>query len=161
LVELADVVVFVLDPRRDQVGANRRALDELRPWLDRGGRPPVDLIFQLNRRDLPGILDAGELRRELGLDGDLHETTARLGDALRLCSVAAVRAGVRRAALLLEREQLPLGPPRIATGAQLVEQLQRGADPVAATRTIEVVLPSRPPAAPPPPPPPPPPAPAP
>src|ERR1700753_25211 len=62
LVEDADVVVFVVDSQRDQLEANRRHLAEITPWLKRGDQPPVGVIYQANKRDLPDILDVAELR---------------------------------------------------------------------------------------------------
>jgi signal recognition particle receptor subunit beta len=126
LVEAADVVVFVVDSQRDQLEANRRSLAELRPWLDRGDLPPVGVICQANKRDLPGALELDAIREGLGLtpEAELHPSTAIRGEGVRVCFIAAVRACVRRAEELRARNLLELGEPPVLTGEDLLQQLR-------------------------------------
>jgi GTPase SAR1 family protein len=129
LIEGADVVVFVVDSQRDQMEANRRSLTELKPWLERGEQPPIEIVYQANKRDLPDTLEVAEIRAALGLDGEteVYETSAVHGDGLRICFVAAVRSCVRRAEGLHASKKLPERTPEIATGEQLLERV-RSAD---------------------------------
>jgi signal recognition particle receptor subunit beta len=126
LVEDADAVVFVVDSQRDQMAANRRSLDEVRPWLDREGLPPVPVVYQCNKRDLPDPASLDEIRQALGLDPAdvLHPCSATQGDGIRICFVASVSASVRRAEALIKLQKLPMGPPEVATPEQLLERLR-------------------------------------
>ncbi|MET0552893.1 MAG: ADP-ribosylation factor-like protein [Vicinamibacteria bacterium] len=133
LVRAADALVFVIDARRDQMTANRRSLEEVRPWLEREGAPPIPVIYQCNKRDLPDSLDAAAVRTALGLgDAELHESAATRGDGVRICFVAAVGACVRRAEVLIGLNQLPAGLPPVETGAQLLELMRSAEKPVPA-----------------------------
>jgi hypothetical protein len=126
LIEEADVVVFVVDSQHDQLEANRRSLAELKPWLERGDLPPIDIVYQANKRDLGGALGLQEIRTglALGSEVDLHESNAVLGDGVRVCFAAAVRACVRRAEALSARHQLLEKAPEITTGEQLLRRLR-------------------------------------
>ena len=125
LVRAADAMVFVVDARRDQMTANRRSLEEVRPWLEREGAPPIPVIYQCNKRDLPDALDAAAIRAALGLgDAELHESSAIRGEGVRICFVAAVGACIRRAEALIGLKQMPPGLPQIETSAQLLEMMR-------------------------------------
>jgi signal recognition particle receptor subunit beta len=132
LIEDADVVVFVVDSQRDQLEANQRSLAELQPWLARRDLPPISVVYQANKRDLADALAMEEIRTGLALgDGaEIHESSAILGEGVRVCFVAAIRACVRRAEMLQAENRLPEGAPEIMTGDQLLQRvrLAAGAD---------------------------------
>ncbi len=141
LIEDADVVVFVVDSLRTQLAANQRTLAEMQRWLGRDGLPPVDVIYQCNKLDLPDTLSVDELKRALALDAgaEVHGCSALQGEGIRVCFVAAVRACVRRADLLLEKNRLPMGPPPVQSGAQLLDRLREIED-VASDAAHEIVV---------------------
>ncbi|MEP7012143.1 MAG: GTPase domain-containing protein [Acidobacteriota bacterium] len=133
LIEAADAVVFVIDSRSDQMEVNRKSLAELRPWLDRYDLAPIDVVYQCNKRDLPGTLGMDQIREELALgsEAELYESSALQGDGVRIAFVAAVRFGVRQAEILRASNRLPTGTPEIATGEQLLDQVRLADDPSA------------------------------
>ena len=68
----ADGVVFVADSQEERLDANLETLDNLREHLkehklDFGTIP---YVLQLNKRDLPGILPAEELAKQLQVKGE-------------------------------------------------------------------------------------------
>ncbi|HXU31612.1 MAG TPA: ADP-ribosylation factor-like protein [Thermoanaerobaculia bacterium] len=134
LIEAADAVVFVIDSRPDQMEVNRRSLAELRPWLERNGLAPIDVVYQCNKRDLPGTLGMDEIREELALGAaaEVYESSALQGDGVRIAFVAAVRFGVRQAEILRASNRLPTGTPDIETGEQLLDRVRLVDDPNAA-----------------------------
>jgi signal recognition particle receptor subunit beta len=129
LVRAADAMVFVIDARRDQMTANRRSLEEVRTWLERDGAPPIPVVYQCNKRDLPDSLDAAAIRAALGLgDAEVHESSAIRGEGVRICFVAAVGACIRRAETLIGLKQMPPGLPQVETSAQLLEMMRTAED---------------------------------
>src|SRR6185295_11917308 len=134
LIEAADAVVFVIYSRPDQMEVNRRSLAELRPWLERNGLAPIDVVYQCNKRDLPGTLGMDEIREELALGAaaEVYESSALQGDGVRIAFVAAVRFGVRQAEILRASNRLPTGTPDIETGEQLLDRVRLVDDPQAA-----------------------------
>jgi signal recognition particle receptor subunit beta len=126
LVEDADVVVLVFDSHPDQLEANRRSLAELRPWLERGDLPPIGVLYQANKRDLPGALSFDALREELRLqrEVEIYPSTATSGEGVRSCFVAAVRACIQRAEALRKMNRLGHDQPPVTTGEQLLHQLR-------------------------------------
>ncbi|HEV7671889.1 MAG TPA: ADP-ribosylation factor-like protein [Thermoanaerobaculia bacterium] len=131
LIEDADAVVFVVDSQPDQMEANRRSLAELHPWLERNDLQPINVVYQCNKRDLPGTLGLEEIRSELslGAEAELYESSAVQGDGLRIAFVAAVSAGVRRAEMLRGLNRLPVGTPEVETGEQLLDRVRLADDP--------------------------------
>lgn len=81
----ADGFVFVADSAPDRRAANRSALESLRRHLVATGQPDLPLVVQLNRRDVPGAVDADELASELlpaDRVGTSFETVATRGDGV-------------------------------------------------------------------------------
>lgn len=123
----ADVVVFVADTRRDQVPGLSGYLQGLTAILARAEGPPVGLVVQANKRDLPGAVPVPDLRRlldEAGLRVGIVESVATDGAGIREAFVFAVRLALDRA-----REQLRTGGlrserPRVCSGQDLLEELR-------------------------------------
>jgi mutual gliding-motility protein MglA len=126
LVEDADAVVFVVDSQKEQMAANRRSLDELRPWLEREGLPAVPVIYQCNKRDLPDPAALDDIRAALGLDRsiELYECSATQGEGIRICFVACIGACVRRAETLLGLKKMPDGMPAVQSADDLLAHLR-------------------------------------
>ncbi len=81
----ADGFVFVADSAPDRRAENRSALESLRRHLVATGEPDLPLVLQLNRRDVPGAVDADELVSELlptGQTGTSFETVAIRGEGV-------------------------------------------------------------------------------
>jgi hypothetical protein len=59
-----DLLIFVVDSQRERVAAGTGYLEVLRSALTRLGRAPglTPVLFQLNKRDLPGVVAESELR---------------------------------------------------------------------------------------------------
>jgi signal recognition particle receptor subunit beta len=124
LLETADVVVFVVDSRPAALAENQRAFGLLRDVLRRAG-PPIAVVAQANKRDLPDALSLDELRAALG-DGALAmtEAIADRGEGVRETFVLAVRLALDRVRELWNGRTLPRLAPAIADGASLLAMMQ-------------------------------------
>jgi signal recognition particle receptor subunit beta len=124
LLETADVVIFVVDSRPAALAENQRAFELLRDVL-RPAEPPVAVVAQANKRDLPEALDLDELRAALG-DGALAmtEAVADRGEGVRETFVLAVRLALDRVRELWTSRTLPRIAPAIADGASLLAMMQ-------------------------------------
>ncbi|HEY0190675.1 MAG TPA: GTPase domain-containing protein, partial [Kofleriaceae bacterium] len=103
----ADVVVFVADSAAGELPTTMAYLGELREMLAEV-QPPVGVILQANKRDLPDAVPLAQLRTaiaELGWPVGLVESTAAAGTGIRETFVYAVRLALDRV-----REQLAGGP---------------------------------------------------
>ncbi|MCK4412938.1 MAG: gliding-motility protein MglA [Candidatus Eisenbacteria sp.] len=81
-----DGVVFVADSDPRRFFANRHSLDNLRENLACQGRSraAVPLVFQYNKRDLPGAVSREQLDRLLNGDGaPVQESVAQRGEGVR------------------------------------------------------------------------------
>jgi mutual gliding-motility protein MglA len=67
-----DGVVFVADSQEERMDANEEALDNLKTNLRDHGYdfPTIPYVLQLNKRDLPNILSAEQLKETLCLKGE-------------------------------------------------------------------------------------------
>ena len=65
----ADGLVFVADSQRERMDANKKALDRLSDHLEDYGYEVknIPMVFQYNKRDLPGIMPAGEMSEFLNI----------------------------------------------------------------------------------------------
>lgn len=104
----ADAIVFVADSSPDRFFQNRASFDNLRENLALTGRPvaSIPLVFQYNKRDVPGAVPCERLDALINAAG--HRA---------ILGVAPAGVGVRealRAAIELALAQLH--PPRCATG---------------------------------------------
>ena len=152
LLDTADVVVFVADTGdRAAVDASarhvRQMVEVLRPHDD----PPIGVVVQANKRDLPGAVPRDEVRAALGDDfarTALTESIAETGDGIRETFVLAVRIALDRIRELIARGRLPRGAPSVDTSEQLLAMLERQPEPPAATdiasAVMSVVAPARP-----------------
>lgn len=149
LIESADVVVFVADTGdRDAMKRSVASIHEMVEMLGREGEPPVGVIVQANKRDLPTAVPREEVRAALGNDfaqTALTESSAESGLGIRETFVLAVRIALDRIreklggessdadlesamgsqglaesaeVLLAALEQLPIGPPATSPGGE-------------------------------------------
>jgi signal recognition particle receptor subunit beta len=68
----ADGVVFVADSQEERLDANIETLENLREHLKDHNLDfsSIPYVLQLNKRDLPNILTADELRKQIGVKGE-------------------------------------------------------------------------------------------
>ena len=68
----ADGVVFVADSQEERLDANLETLDNLREHLKdhKLDFDTIPYVLQLNKRDLPNILPADELKKQLNVKGE-------------------------------------------------------------------------------------------
>lgn len=88
-----DVLIFVVDSQRERLEAGIGYFDTLRTALTRLGRDPVLLpvLFQLTKRDLPGVVLESELRQLFRAPrGAYVATCARRGEGIDQVIAAAV-----------------------------------------------------------------------
>ncbi len=81
----ADGVAFVADSQEERLDANLETLDNLREHLKDHNLDfdTIPYVLQLNKRDLPNILPAEELRKQLGVKGEpLVEAVAFTGQGV-------------------------------------------------------------------------------
>jgi hypothetical protein len=122
-------VVFVADTGDHaavdaSVGHVRQMVDILRTL----GDPPVGVVVQANKRDLPGAVPRDEVRAALGEDfarTALTESIADAGEGIRETFVLAVRLALDRIRELMAQGLLPHGKPAIDTAEQLLATLER------------------------------------
>lgn len=144
LLDTADVVVFVADTGdRAAVDASLRQVRQMVDVLRAHGDPPIGVIVQANKRDLPGAVPRAELRSALGDDFArtvLTESIADAGEGIRETFVLAVRLALERIRELMARGQLPRGRPVVDTAEQLLAAIDRqpaaGADIASAVMSI-------------------------
>jgi len=96
VLEGVDGIVFVADARKDQLEANREALENLRANLVELGRDPdeIPIIFQANKMELEGVVDAARLADALDLaEGPAFDASAIEGTGV-LATLKAVTGQV-------------------------------------------------------------------
>ncbi|NIR29189.1 MAG: GTPase domain-containing protein [Gammaproteobacteria bacterium] len=127
ILETADAVVFVLDSSPQEIEAARSYLEELKPWLARPqGEPPVGVMVQANKRDLPEAVPVAEIRRRLGDDPNtgVVATTATLGTGIRESFVMAVGLSLERVQSLMDGGRLPACPAQLDEGQRLLRRIE-------------------------------------
>jgi signal recognition particle receptor subunit beta len=79
-----DGLVFVADSQEQRREANEEALEDIRELLLAQETPLATLprVFQLNKRDLPAVMPAEEMARQLRLDGEVVEAVASRGEGV-------------------------------------------------------------------------------
>ena len=123
----ADVVVFVADSRREALLALPGYLQGLRGILSGVDPPPVGLVVQANKRDLPGAAPLDEVRRRLddaALRVGIVESIAIDGSGVRETFVFAVRLALDRAREQLRSGRLHSERPRVGSGEELLAELK-------------------------------------
>lgn len=123
----ADIVVFVADTSREGLASSVNAFRESQPLLARPDGPPVGVVIQANKRDLPTAASLEEVRRAFG---DLpqigvHESVASDGLGIRETFVFAVRLALDRARHLMQTDALRVGKPEVESGEELLAQLTK------------------------------------
>ncbi|MFN7965837.1 MAG: hypothetical protein U0V87_09160 [Acidobacteriota bacterium] len=83
----ADAIVFVADSQASQLEANLQMIKYLKSNLRMNGLDPntIPLVFQWNKRDMPGLMSAVDLNREINF---------RPQDCIGIEAVATVGTGV-------------------------------------------------------------------
>jgi signal recognition particle receptor subunit beta len=127
LVKDADVVVFVGDSTRARAEESAESLRELTRFLARTASPPVGVIFQANKRDLPSAVPIDEMRQLItgGPPIAVIESVASDGTGIRESFVFAVRLALDRVREQLQTNSLPVGKPDVDTSAALLDSLRR------------------------------------
>jgi signal recognition particle receptor subunit beta len=127
LVKDADVVVSVGDSTASRIVESLENLRELTRFLERTSAPPVGVIFQANKRDLPNAMPIDELR-QLVRSGSpsigVVESVASDGTGIREAFVFAVRLALDRVREQLSTHSLSVGRPDIDSGEDLMEHLR-------------------------------------
>ncbi|MET0553181.1 MAG: ADP-ribosylation factor-like protein [Vicinamibacteria bacterium] len=127
LLAQADVVVFVADTRREHVPGLPAYLQGLTRILSGLEGPPVGLVVQANKRDLPGAVPVPEVRRMLDQSGvrvGIIESVATDGAGIREAFVFAVRLALDRAREQLRAGRLRSARPPVASGEELLRDLR-------------------------------------
>ena len=128
LLETADVVVFVVDSGdRDAVDRSLVHVGQMVDILRAQGDPPIGVVVQANKQDLPGALTRDQIRVALGEDfarTAVTESVAETGVGIRETFVLAVRLALDRTRDLMTRGALPGGRPAVDTAEDLLTQLE-------------------------------------
>lgn len=127
LLETADVVIFVADTSdRATVDRSVHAIRQTIEMLRIHGDPPVGVIVQANKRDLPGAVPRDELRAALGANfvhSAITESVAHAGLGIRETFVLGVRLALDRIRALITLGELPHGRPAIDSAQDLLAAL--------------------------------------
>lgn len=122
LLETADVVVFVSDSTPAALETTRVYMSEMRAALDAQSGPPVGVIVQANKRDMPDAVPVAALP-ENGVA--VLESVATDGRGVREAFVFAVRLALDRVRELLRTRTLQLRAPDVQTSGELLRQLEQ------------------------------------
>jgi signal recognition particle receptor subunit beta len=128
LLESADVVVFVGDSSPAGFAADQRYLAALSSVLHGLRGPPVGIVMQANKRDLPDAIPLEQLREMLeGMQVRIGivESIATEGVGVREAFVFAVRLALDRVRELMRTGDLPNARPQIDSAEDLLGELQR------------------------------------
>jgi signal recognition particle receptor subunit beta len=128
LLQDADVVVFVADTSAQGLEADRHYLGALRVVLEGCSGPPIGIVVQANKRDLPDALPLDALRamlEQMGLRTTVVESMAIEGSGIRETFVFAVRLALDRVRELMRTNDLLQQPPLIDNGSELLQQMQQ------------------------------------
>jgi signal recognition particle receptor subunit beta len=123
----ADVVVHVADSRRDKLDVTIELLGELPKVLAGKDGPPVGVIIQANKRDLPDAVPVSELRERVHAEGwsmGIVESVASGGTGIRETFVFAVRLALDRVREQIRTNTLPVRTPDIDSGDALFEDIK-------------------------------------
>jgi signal recognition particle receptor subunit beta len=126
VIETADVVVFVGDSATPGTSMMLGYLLELREILA-DARPPVGVILQANKRDLPGAIPLDDLRQllvEARWPIGVVESIAADGTGIRETFVYAVRLALDRVRELMIRRTLPPGSVGRGGAGELLDALR-------------------------------------
>jgi len=127
LLDLADVVVCVGDTSAAGWPDSLAWLRRLRAQLEKRPTPPVGIVFQANKRDLPDAVPLDEMRAQLGQPGwgiAIVESVAPDGSGIREAFVLGVRLAVDRVRELQKEGRLAMGQPRFHDADELLEHVR-------------------------------------
>lgn len=139
LLESADVIVFVGDSSPTGFKADRRSLHALRGFLSGIEGPPIGIVLQANKRDLPDAVSLKQLRDmldELQLRSAIIESVATEGTGIRETFVFAVRLALDRVQELMRSDALVTAQPKINSADDLLQDLKRADNGDAHTDTL-------------------------
>lgn len=127
LLESADVVVFVGDSSPTGFASDREYLRSLGGVLKSLQGPPVGVVLQANKRDLPDAVPLDRMRDlldDVGMKVGIVETVAKDGSGVREAFVFAVRLALDRVRELMQLNQLAVGRPTIGSADDLLADLR-------------------------------------
>lgn len=133
LLESADVVVFVGDSTLRGFDADRAYLGSLCSVLRQLSGPPIGVVLQANKRDLPDAVPLERMRSMLdGMDMKVGvvESIATEGTGIREAFVFAVRLALDRVRELMRTGELKSGKPVIDSAQDLLNDMKRREDGV-------------------------------
>ena len=131
LLESADAVVFVGDSSPSGFEADRRYLGGLCNVLQGLDGPPVGIVLQANKRDLPDAIPVEQLRsmlESLDVRIGIVESVAVDGAGIREAFVFAVRLALDRVRELMRIGELASVRPKIDSAQDLLAQLTQAED---------------------------------
>lgn len=126
LLEDADAVVFVGETSREKFDESLGVLKGLQKFLQ-GQQHPAGVVFQANKRDLPGVLPLAEMQYKLAAlipNISIVESVATQSTGTRFAFVMAVRLALDRVRELIKSAALPEGKPEIESGEALLEAIK-------------------------------------
>lgn len=121
LLESADAVVFVADTSAAGIHESATQLDGLVARLGLRQGPPVGVVLQANKRDLPDAAPLDRFRRNHGLA--IIESVAAAGEGIREAFVFAVRLALDRVREQMRLGQLETLAPRDESADELLAQM--------------------------------------
>lgn len=127
LISEADALVCVADTTRGKLDEALACLKDVPGLLAGVGGPPIGMILQANKRDLPEAVPLPELRARLEAEGHrlgVVESIAAEGAGIRETFVFAVRLALDRVRELIRSGALPSGRPEIDDGPTLYASMQ-------------------------------------
>lgn len=127
LLKNADAIVFVGETSREKFAESLTVLRGLQKALQHQ-RHPAGVIFQANKRDLPGALPLTEIQAKLAAlfpNALVVESVATKSTGTRFAFVMAVRAALDRVRELIKAAALQEGSPEIQSGEALLQTLKQ------------------------------------
>jgi signal recognition particle receptor subunit beta len=128
----ADAVILVADSDADALRSAVDCYESLKPLLARPGEPGVGIVLQANKQDREEAASVEQIREEFSQDAHLAVigASATSGTGIREAFTFAVRLALDRVRELMKEGQLPVGPPEIANGQELLRMMEAAeADP--------------------------------
>lgn len=126
LLEMADVVVFVLDSQTSKLDTALDYYKEMLPWLERAGEPPVGVVIQANKRDTEDAASIEQIQQMFDDNPNLLilGTVATTSSGIREAFVSGVKVGLERASWLIENNKMEVGSSNLASGHALLNLMQ-------------------------------------
>lgn len=126
LLEMADVVVFVVDSEAGKLETAQNYYQEMQPWLKRMDEPPVGVVIQANKRDSITALPIPEIYEAFQDNPNLLvlETIATKNSGIREAFVTGVRIGLERATWLINNDRMETGVSELSCGEALLNLIQ-------------------------------------